>query len=95
MWATAGSEFQKQEIVCAKALGWEECQWAGKARVRSGSAAEEEAGGAGPAAEEEAGGAGSAAEEKGRRRAGGGGLEEGREAEFRLEEQVAALYLRR
>ena len=81
--------------MCAKALGWEECQWAGKARVRSGSAAEEEAGGAGPAAEEEAGGAGSAAEEKGRRRAGGGGLEEGREAEFRLEEQVAALYLRR
>lgn len=65
----------------------------GSGQVRS--AAEEEAGGAGPAAEEEAGGAGSAAEEKGRRRAGGGGLEEGREAEFGLEEQVAALYLRR
>lgn len=24
--------------MCAKALGWEECQWAGKAQVRSRSA---------------------------------------------------------
>ena len=24
VWGAAGSEFQEQEIVCAKALGWEE-----------------------------------------------------------------------